>query len=331
MSNHTTRRRFIKTLSLLSVAPSIVQGSAFLPNQTVSRIGYLSGAGVPELEKAFTDELQKLGFKDGANIRIEKRLARPNTADAVAMAAELAQMDLSLIVAASLPLALEIRKNNPNMPMVLATCPGMVSNGFAQSLVHPGGIYTGLDELPEGVTTKRLHLLKAAAPTVTRIALLSTTPGIGGHEIQLSEAEKTAATLGVSIKAYRAASLPQLEKALADLVSDGMNGLLSFQGALTLANRKLIADFAAQNRIPAMYQATLFAEAGGLMAWAPNLPQQFREVAHYVSQILKGANPGDLPAKHPEKYYLTLNKTAANKIGVSFSKELLAQATRVVE
>ena len=109
-----------------------------------------------------------------------------------------------------------------------------------------------------------------------------------------------------------------------------MNGMLSFQGALTLANRKLIADFATQNRLPAMYQATLFAEAGGLMAWAPDLPQQFREVAHYVSQILKGANPGDLPAKHPEKYYLTLNATAANSIGVRFPKDLLAEATRVI-
>lgn len=240
-------------------------------------------------------------------------------------------MDLSLIVAASLPLALEIRTNNPSMPMVLATCPGMVSNGFAKSLDHPGGIYTGLDELPEGVTTKRLHLLKAAAPPVTRVAMLSTTPGIGGHETQLSEAQKTAATLGIAVKPYRAASLPQLKKALADLVSDGMNGLLSFQGALTLANRKLIVDFAARNRIPAIYQATLFAEVGGLMAWAPDLPQQFREAAHYVSQILKGAKLGDLPAKHPATYYLTVNATAANSIVVRFSKDLLAEATRFIE
>ena len=326
----TTRRRFIQTLSLLSVAPSIVQGNGFLPNQPVPRIGYLSGAGVLELEKAFVDELAELGFNEGETIRIEKRLARPNTTDVLAMAAELAQMDLSLIVAASLPLALEIRKNNPNMPMVLATCPGLVSNGFARSLAHPGGIYTGLDELPEGVTAKRIQLLKAAAPSVTRIALLSTTPGTGGHETQLSEAQKTAASLGITVKSYRATSLPQLEKALADLVSEGMNGMLSFQGALTLANRKLMVDFATQNRIPAIYQATLFAEAGGLMTWAPDLPQQFREAARYVSKILKGAKPGDLPAKHPAKYYLTINTTAARQIGISFSKPLLAEATKVI-
>lgn len=330
MDNSTTRREFLKGLSLLTAMPSIVHGSPLLTNQPVPRIGFLNGAGVLQLEKYFTEELQKLGFAEGKNIHIEQRLARPNSSDGTVMAAELAQMDLSLLVAGSLPLAMEVRKNNPNMPMVLATCPGMVSNGFAQSLKHPGGIYTGLDELPKGVTAKRLQLLKAAVPTLTRVALISTTPGIGGHEIQLSEAEKTAATLGIMVKPYRAASLPELEKALNDLVSDSMNGMLSFQGALTLANRKLMVDFATRNRIPAIYQQSAFAEIGGLMAWAPDLPQQFREAAHYVAKILKGAKPGDLPIKHPEKYYLTLNATAAKSIGVRFSKDLLAEATKVI-
>lgn len=284
-----------------------------------------------ELEKAFLEELQKLGFIEEKTIHIKKRLARPNSPDAMAMAAELARMDLLLIVAASLTLALEIKKNNPDMPMVLVTCPGMVSNGLAKSLEYPGGIYTGMDELPEGVTAKRLQLLKAAAPTVTRIALISGTPGVGGHEVQLSEAEKTATTLGVKVKLYRVDSLPELEKALEALVSDGMNRMLNFQGALTLANRKLMVDFAARNRIPAIYQQVVFADIGGLMAWAPDLTQQFREASHYVSKILKGAKLGDLPIKQPEKYYLTLNKTAANNLGISFSKELLAEANKVIE
>lgn len=283
------------------------------------------------LENVFIEELKKLGYREGENLKIELRLARPNTTDVAAMAAELAGMDLTLIVAAALPIALEIRKNNPKMPMVLATCPGMVSNGFAKSLEHPDGIYTGMDELPQGVTAKRLQLLKAAVPTATRIALLSATPGVGGHEVQLAEAETTAATLSVKVKPYRVTSLKELEKALADLVSDGMNGMVVFQGALTLANRKLLVDFAAQNRIPAIYQQSIFAEVGGLMAWAPDLEQQFRETAHFVEKILNGAKPGDLPVKHPDKYYLTLNKTAASKIGLNFSKELSAEATKIIE
>lgn len=331
MSTLATRRKFVGTLCFLCVVPSIFYKNAFLKKQLIPRIGYLSGAGVLNLENVFTEELRKIGFRDGENVKIEMRLARPNTADVAVMAAELAGMNLTLIVAGSLPIALEIRKNNAKMPMVLATCPGMVSNGFAQSLEHPGGIYTGMDELPQGVTAKRLQLLKAAVPTATRIAVLSATPGVGGHEVQLAEAETTAATLGAEVKAYRVTSLQELEKALAGLVSDGMNGMVVFQGALTLANRKLIVDFAAQNRIPAIYQQSVFAEIGGLMAWAPDLEQQFREAAHFVEKILKGAKPGELPVKHPDKYYLTLNKTAASKIGVNFSKELTTKATKIIE
>lgn len=331
MSNHATRRRFIKTLSLLFAAPFMVRGSGFIQNQTIPRIGYLGGAGTLGLEKVFDDELQKLGYAEGKNIHIEQRLARPNTTDGVSMATELANINLSLIVAAALPFALEVRKANSTMPMVIATCPGLVSNGFAKSLKHPGGIYTGLDELPAGVTAKRLHLLHTVVPDAKSIALLSTTPGVGGHETQLADAEKTAASLGIKVRAYRAASLPELQKALDEMLTDGMNGLLNFQGAVSIANRQLIVDFAAQNRIPAIYQATAFAEAGGLMSWAPDLPQQFREAAHYVDKIVKGAKPGELSAKHPEKYYLTLNKTAANKLGVSFSKQLLAEADKIID
>jgi putative ABC transport system substrate-binding protein len=330
MNNLTSRRRFLKQVSLLSLAPSFLLSYGISKTKAMPRIGFLLGAGYSEMDTAFTEELHKLGFIETQNITIERRFAKPNSSDVTTMSAELAQMDLSLIVAGALPFALEVRKNNPKMPMVIATCPGMISNGFAESMEHPGGIYTGMDELPKGVTSRRLQLLKEAAPTVTRIALLSTTPGTGGHEIQLAEAEKMAATLGIEVKPYRASSLQQLEKALENLISDGMNGLLSFQGGLSLANRKLIVDHAQQNKIPAIYQATLFTESGGLMSWAPDLLQQYREAAHYVSEILKGAKPGDLPVKHPEKYYLTLNANAAKKIDLTFPANILAQASRVL-
>jgi putative ABC transport system substrate-binding protein len=313
------------------LVPSILYGKELSNKQPIPRIGFLSGAGPLHLEKVFKEELEKLGFQEGKNVQIEMRLARPNTTDLATMASELAGMDLIVIVAASLPVALEIRKNNPKMPMVLATCPGMVSNGFAKSLEHPGGIYTGMDELPKGVVAKRLQLLKAAVPTAKRIALLSATPGVGGHEAQLAEAETTASTLGIEVTPYRVKSLEDLQKALVDLTNDGIDGMVVFQGALTLANRKMVVDFAAQHRLPVIYQQSVFVEVGGLMAWAPDLEQQFREAAYFVEKILKGAKPGDLPVKHPDKYYLTLNKRAASEIGVKFSKELIAEATRVIE
>jgi putative ABC transport system substrate-binding protein len=294
-------------------------------------VGFIVGGGFPTMIAAFRDTLRELGYVEGEDLVLEMRLSRPNTPDLPDLVAELAQLDLDLMVAASLPVALEVRKVMPAMPMVIATCPDMVSNGFAQSLERPGGNVTGLDELPPGVTARRLELLRTAAPQISRVALLSTTPGRGGHERQLADAQEAAGRSGVLVKPYRVTARPELEPALAEMVDDGMNALLNFQGALSLVNRKLIVEFAAKHRMPAIYQATLFAEAGGLMAWAPDINEQFRVAARYADKILKGARPGDLAIQHPSRYFLTINKSAAKAIGLSLPADLLARADRILE
>jgi putative ABC transport system substrate-binding protein len=329
MAGVYNRRSFISRLGLFGCALPLGAFAQRGRAGRVRRIGFLCGA-VPTLISAFEEELRRMGYLDGETLVVEKRISRPNSSDLVAQAAELARMDLELIVAAALPQALEVRKNNPAMPMVIATCPGMVSNGFAKSLKHPGGRYTGLDELPPGVTAKRLRLLKTAAAKVSRVALLSTTPGRGGHEAQLADAEGAARSLRLTVKAYQATSLSELEMALAAIGNDGMDGLANFQGGLSLANRQLIVDFAAKNRLPAVYQSAFFTEAGGLMAWAPNQEEQYREAARYVDKILKGANPGDLPVRYPGRYYLTINKSAAHGLGLVLPPSLLARADRVL-
>ncbi len=329
MDGRCTRRSFVSRLGIVGCA---LPFGAFAPQAKpgrVKRIGFLSGDN-PSLVAAFDAELRRLGYVPGKNLVVETRITRANTPDAATHAAEFAHMDLDLVVAGSLPPALEIRKAAPALAMVIATCPGIVSNGFAASLDHPGGHVTGIDELPPGVTAKRLKLLKIAAPHVSRIALLSTTPGRGGHEVQLADAQQTAADLGVSVKPYRAASLQELQGALTALVDDGMQGIVNFQGGLSVISRQLIVDFAAKHRLPAMYQATMFAEAGGLMAWAPDLEEQYRVAARYVDQILKGANPGDLPIRYPSGYFLTVNARAANALGMLLPPALLVQADRVL-
>jgi len=249
---------------------------------SLRRVGFLPGSE-PSLIAAFSDELSRLGYVDRENILLETRISRPNTSDLAVHAAELAHMDLELIAMAALPAALEVRSNNQDIPMVIATCPGMISNGFAASLKHPGGNVTGMDELPPGLTAKRLTLLKTAAPDATRIALLSMTPGRGGHEAQLADAEEAATALGVTVKPYRVTSRNELAPALAAMLDDQVNGLATFQGALALFNRKVIIDFITAHRLPAVYQATLFAESGGLMTWAPDLEEQFRVAARAMS------------------------------------------------
>jgi putative ABC transport system substrate-binding protein len=323
--DNRSRRSLIRRFALCGGALPLTAYA----QRRVPHIGFLIGDGTPTLQAAFEEALLKLGYVVGKTLILEKRLSRPNTSDTTVQAAELAQMNLDLIVAAALPQALAVRQANPAMPMVIGTCPGMVSNGFAQSVKRPGGHYTGMDELPPGVTAKRLRLLRTAAPRLKRVALLSTTPGRGGHESQLAEAEQTARALHLTVQAYRAATLKQLEAALTHLANDGMEGLVNFQGGLSLANRELIVNFVAQHRIVSMYQSAFFVDVGGLMAWAPNQEEQFREAARYVNRILRGAQPGDLPVHFPRRYYLSLNQNAAASLGLTLPRALVAQAHQV--
>jgi putative ABC transport system substrate-binding protein len=325
------RRAFIRDLTFVGCAAALIESCAHQARPPrVHRIGFLIGAGYSREVAAFKDELRSLGYIEGNNIVMEMRLSQPNVNDLPGQAMERTQMHLELIVAAALPSALAVRVADPSMPMVIGTCPGMISNGFARSLEHPGGNVTGIDELPPRVTARRLTLLKTAAPSVSRVALLSTTPGRGGHEIQLADTEHAAAELGISVRTYRATSLEQLQDGLTAITNDRMDGLMSFQGGLALGNRQLIVDFAAEHRLPAMYQATLFVEAGGLMSWAPDLENQFRIAAQYVNKILRGAKPGDPPIIHPPRYGLTINAGAARRLGLTLSPALLAQADRIL-
>jgi putative ABC transport system substrate-binding protein len=323
------RRNLLALVGAGAVAWPRVAPSDQVQPLPVRRIGFLVGND-PSWIAAFKDELREHGYTEGENLIVETRILGPNTPDLTTQATELAHLNLELIVAAALRPAEAIRQANPAMPMVIVTCPGMVSNAFAASVEHPGGNVTGMEELPPGLTAKRLTLLKTAAPSVARIALLSTTPGRGGHETQLADAEQAASGLSVTVRPYRATSVGELKAALAALVNDQMDALLSFQGALSLFNRKLIVDFAAEHRLPAMYQATLFAEAGGLMAWAPDLDEQFRIAARYVDKILKGERPADLPIQYPPRYYLTINAGAARAIELALPEQLLTRADRVI-
>ena len=316
--------------SLLEAAGAVLITACVHRPARTPRIGFLVGAYNPELVRAFFGELAKLGWEQGTTIRVAIREARPNSNDAQRYAAELAKMDLELIVASALPHALEVRRVAPSMPMVIGTAAGLVPNGFARSLEWPGGNVTGMEELVPGLTAKRMTLLKNAAPHLRRVALLSTTPGTGGHEIQLADAEAAASGLDVSVSPYRATNLAQLKDALARAAADGMQGLVNFQGGLSLANRQLIVDFVAERRVPAIYQAVLFAEAGGLMTWAPDQNEQLRTAARLTDKVLRGARPGDLPITYPPRYFLTLNFAAAHRIGLAFPQTLIAKADRVI-
>ena len=290
-----------------------------------ARVGFLIGDGFPTLVEAFQGELRRLGYIEGKNLVLEERVSRA-PGDGQRQARELAAMNLDVIVAAALSIALELKALGTSTPVVVATTPGFVANGLAQTLQHPGGNFTGIDELPPNLTAKRLRLLSTAAPHVRKVALLSTTPGTVSHAIQLADAESEASKLGINVRTYRATSVSELETALSSIARDGMEGLLNFQGGLSLSNRDLIIDMAKRNRLPAVYQSKLFVESGGLMALSPDQEKQFRTAARYADKVVRGAKPGDLPIQYPGRYYLSVNLGAATSMGLQLPKAIRRRA-----
>ena len=331
MDGTCTRRSLLIGGLVILQAPALASCAHRPFGGAAPRVGFLAGAGYPDLREAFYGELSRLGYTSGRNFILKERLARPNTDDAARYAAELAAMDLNLIVAQALPYALLVRAANPTMPMVIGTGAGLVCNGFGKSMERPGGNVTGMEELVPGLTGNRLELLCTAAPHVRRLGLMSTTPGTCGHEIQMADAEEAAARLGVSVKPYRATSREEIGQALETMVREGQQGLVNFQGGLSLGNREMIVDFASKHQLPAIYQAVRFAEAGGLMTWAPDQNEQMRVAVRMMDKVLRGAKPGNLPILYPERYFLTLNRAAARRIGLTFPEKLLARADRVID
>ena len=324
-------RRSLLLKGALALAAPVLQSCAHSVARRLPRVGYLAGAGNPGFVAAFHGELSRLGYVPGQNLHLVERFARPNSDDTTRFAAQLAALDLDLIVAQALPYALQIRAANPRVPMVIGTGAGLVCNGFGQSMSRPGGLATGMEELVPGLTAKRLELLTLAAPGVRRVGLLSTTPASCGHDIQLADAQEGASRLGVLVKPYRATNLKGVHQALLAMVRDGQQGFVNFQGGLSLVNRQMIVDFAAENSLPAIYQALLFAEAGGLMSWAPDQNEQMRVAARMMDKIVRGAKPGDLPIIYPDRYFLTLNRTAAERINLRLPQHLLATADRIID
>lgn len=321
-------RRVFTALALASGA-SLTCGCIHRPRARLARIGFIIGEGFPTLVQAFRSELRRLGYVEGQNLILEERISRA-PGDGSRQIRELAAISLDAIVVASLSFALDLKALGTSTPVVVATTPGFVANGLAQSLQRPGGNFTGIDELPPSLTARRLRLLITAAPHVRKVALLSTTPGSVSHGIQLADAEGEASKLGVVVRAYRATSRSELEQALAAIAAEHMQGLVNFQGGLSLSNRELIIDFAKRSRLPAIYQSKLFVESGGLMALSLNQEEQFRTAARYADQVVRGAKPGDLPIQYPGRYYLSVNLGSAAAIGLHLPQKVLRKADFVI-
>jgi len=325
------RREFITLLGGAAAAWPIA-ARAQQPER-VWRIGVRSGAN-PEFQgglAVFREELQKLGWTHGQNVRIDVRggtigddSARKEVAELLAFAP-----DVILSLGGSLPVA-AFQQATHTVPIVFVGVVDPVGAGFVESLARPGGNTTGFTPFEYGISAKWLELLKETDPRVTRAAVLrdpSNPAGIG----QMAAMQGAATSLKVELTPVGVRDAAEIERAIAVFARGANGGLIVTVGGPTILHRALINTLAARHRLPAVYPYRFFVTGGGLISYGPDQNDQYRRVAGYVDRILKGEKPADLPVQAPTKYELVINLKTAKAHGLEVPPTLLARADEVIE
>ena len=303
------------------------------PQAKIAPLGFLS-FGTPAASanrvEALREGLRDLGYVDGKNLVIEFRWS--STVEQMhEAAAELARMKVDIIFATSSTEAESARRATSTIPIVFATHADRVGVGHVSSLARPGGNMTGLADLQSVITPKRLEILKATVPQVTRFGVLWS-PTAPSYRPFLEAAEATGRKLGVQLLTVGVSIVADYDGAFAKMAQDRVGALLVHGAALTARhNPRLLAELALKHRLPTMFGPTENVVAGGLMSYSPDYIDLTRRAAVYIDKILKGARPAELPVEQASKYQLVINLKTAKALGLTIPPSLLARADQVIE
>jgi putative tryptophan/tyrosine transport system substrate-binding protein len=321
--------QFVLTATVLALS---VPAEAQQPAR-IHRIGILStssGSVFSARVEAFRQRLRELGYVEGKNIFIEYRYADGKPERVPDLAAELVGLKVDVIVTIGPVATLAAKKASGTIPIVFAGASDPVGTGIVSSLARPGGNITGLSLMVPDLDGKRLELLKEAFPKVARVALLWQPSGSRGN-LPLTEMEAVAKALGLKLLSLEVRSLDDFEGAFARAKKERAQALITTTGALINTQQRQVLDFAAKNRLPAIYHYSEFVEAGGLMTYGPNNADLFRRAADFVDKILKGTKPADMPVEQPTKFEFLVNLKTAKQIGLTIPQKVLERADRVIK
>jgi putative ABC transport system substrate-binding protein len=317
------RRAFVAgSLTLLAAPPAAeAQSAAKVPRIGLLEPGSLTGRA--PLWEAFRQAMRELGYVEGRTVVFEARGADGNHERLPALAAELVQLKVAMIVTSG-SAYLAARQATTTIPIVMATSGDAVARGHAASLARPGGNVTGLTTLIIDVAAKRLELARELVPAASRIAILWHAAG-GGAPI-VRETEAAAKALGVRLHVVGVRSPVELDGAFSTIARERAGVLIVAGGPLLFGERRRLAELAMTHRLPTVHSSRAYVEAGGLIAYGANTAASFRRAAVYVDRILKGAKPGDLPIEQPKDLELVVNQTTAQKLGLAIPQSIMIRA-----
>ena len=322
------RRAFVIGLGAVLAAPREARAQ---PASKSARVGIFS-TGNPrtaDIYQAFEQRLRELGYVDGQNLSIEFRNAEGRTERLPRIAAELAHLNLDVIVVATEPGTRAIINANAAIPLVLVSVNfDPVKLGFVRSLATPGTNITGVVFLHRELTAKRLQILKEMLPATKRVAVLS--DPIASE--QLEAVEMANRSIGFTLQSLEVRNPTyDFEGAFRAAVSSRAEAMLVLTTPVIFRERSKVAQLALRNRLPTSFAHREHVDAGGLMSYGPNFPDMWRLAASYVDKILKGAKVASLPIAQPTNFELVINLKTAKALGLTVPQSLLLRADQVIE
>src|SRR3954447_21204243 len=296
----------------------------------LSSLGFAPGSNAGLIADGITGRLAKYGYKEGDALDVIKLGAEGRLADLPGLVADLVARKPDVITTFGYPAAEAAKAGATAIPVVVINAGDPVRTNLVQSLSRPGGNLTSISDVAGELAPKRLQLLKEMAPSLKRVAMLWN-PNDLGMTTRFEASSEVAERLGVTVASLGVRAPDDFAEAFAAMDRQMPDGPLMVADTLTTLNRKLVFDYAAAHRLPAIYEAAAFAHDGGLMAYGPEQNETEASAASLVGRILGGASPADLPLEQPTRFSLAINLKTAEALGLSVPPLLLAQADEVIQ
>jgi putative ABC transport system substrate-binding protein len=333
------RREFITLVGGAAALPLFAGASASFAaaaqkEAKVARLAYLSSHPPERFRVAvFRETLAALGWRERENLIIDYASADGAFDQLPRLAQELVKRGPDALFAAPAVSALAAKRATENIPIIFSHVSDPVGSGLVTSLARPFGNVTGFTHLNAGLSPKRLSILKEAIPELTRLAALWHPEGLDQRTQadMLKEVRDAASALSLYPEVLTVRDAGEFEAAFAAMTRAQLRALIVLPSPLFLNEHRAIVDLAAKNELPTMYFTREFAETGGLLSYGADLADMVRGAAGYVSRILNGAKPADLPVQAPTKFELVINIRTAKALGLTIPPSLLARADEVIE
>ena len=327
------RREFIGLIGGMATWPLTPRAQQL--DEHIRRIGVLGSLAEndPEMQPrlaAFRQGLEKLGWSEGRNFRIDYRFAPGGAGQEQARAKEFVTLQPDVIVATNTPATAALQQESREIPIVFVNVSDPLGSGFVASLARPGGNITGWMLFEASITGKWLAMLKEVAPSLTRAAFLAN-PKTTPYDYFLNAAKTAASSLAIAVVPNPIEAAVDIERSIELFARAPDGGLVVLPDTTTLFHRDLIIALAAQHRLPAVYAFRSIVAAGGLMSYSVDFVALLRQAASYVDRILRGTKPSDLPVQAPTKYETVVNLKTAKALGFEVPPSLLVRADAVIE